>query len=87
MNNRPSLYRSTLVAAAVAIGCCGAATTQAYEPGGRGIDSGRSGDRGYGPRYADRPGAWLGDAVGARPAAAPVGVGTGSAAVVIRWPL
>ena len=67
MNNRPSLYRSTLVAAAVAIGCLGAASAQAHEHGWRGHGEERAwhghehgwhdhdGERGwygaYGPRY------------------------------------
>jgi len=36
MNTRPSLYRSTLIAAALAIGSFGAATAQAHEHGWRG---------------------------------------------------
>jgi hypothetical protein len=43
MNTRPSLYRSTLIAAAVAIGCFGAATAQAHDHGWRGHDA----DRGW----------------------------------------
>ena len=42
MNTRPSLYRSTLIAAAVAIGCFGAATAQAHEHGWRGHDEDRA---------------------------------------------
>jgi len=36
MNTRPALYRSTLIAAAVAIGCLGAAAAQAHDHGWRG---------------------------------------------------
>jgi hypothetical protein len=43
MNTRPSLYRSTLIGAAVAIGCFGAAAAQAHDHGWRGHDE----DRGW----------------------------------------
>jgi hypothetical protein len=43
MSTRPSIYRSTLIAAAVAIGCFGAAAAQAHDHGWRGHDD----DRGW----------------------------------------
>jgi hypothetical protein len=74
MNTRPSLYRSTLIAAAVAIGCFGAVTAQAHDHGwhGHGGERGwhgherdwhdHDGDRGwygaYGPRYGYVAPAW-----------------------------
>ncbi len=73
MNNRPSLYRSTLVAAAVAIGCFGAAAAQAHDHGWRDQDRGwhehdggarghgwrdHDGDRGYGRRYGYGEPSW-----------------------------
>ena len=83
MNTRPSLYRSTLVAAAVAIGCFGAATAQAHEHGWRGHDADRGwhghergwhdrdGDRwhrGYVPGYAYAVPGWRADWAGYAPA-------------------
>lgn len=43
MLNRSTLYRSTLVAAAVAIGCFGAAGAEAHEHGWRGHEGERAG--------------------------------------------
>jgi hypothetical protein len=68
VNNRPALYRSTLIAAAVAIGCFGAAAAQAHDQGWRGHDEGRGWhghDRGWRERgeyrgahaHGGRPGA------------------------------
>jgi hypothetical protein len=57
MNTRPSLYRSTLVAAAVAIGCFGAAAAHAHDHGWRGHDEDRGWhghDRGWRDRDEDR---------------------------------
>jgi hypothetical protein len=49
MNSRPSPYRSTLIAAALAVGCFGAASAaSAHEHGGRERDGDRHGD--HGPR-------------------------------------
>jgi len=41
MNTRPSLYRSTLIAAALAIGSLGATSAEAHEHGWRGHDAPR----------------------------------------------
>jgi len=63
MNTRPSLYRTTLVAAALAIGCFGAAAAQAHDRGWHGQEDGHGwherdrgwhghdGYRGDGARY------------------------------------
>jgi hypothetical protein len=48
MNTRPSLYRSTLIAAALAIGCLGATAAQAHDHGWRDSDRGwHDHDRGW----------------------------------------
>ena len=61
MNTRPSLYRSTLIAAAVAIGCFGAAAAQAHDHGWRGHDDDR-GWHGHGHGWHDHDGdrGWYG---------------------------
>jgi hypothetical protein len=94
MNTRPSRYRSTLIAAAVAIGCFGAAAAQAHDHGWRDHDRGwrardHDGDRGRGPRYGEvAPGWRRGWSVPAIAwAAAPlVAYGPGGASVVVRLP-
>jgi hypothetical protein len=40
MHTGPSLYRSTLIAAAVGIGCCGASAAAAHDHGWRGQERG-----------------------------------------------
>ena len=97
MNNRPSLYRSTLIAAALAIGCFGAAAAQAHDHGWHEHDrGGRDHDwrehernRGYGARYGDvGPGwreGWAAPAVAYYPAP-PVAYGPGGVSVVVRLP-
>lgn len=55
MHARPARYRSTLIAAAVAIGCCAAATAEARDHGWRGHDQDRGWDgraRGWHDRAA-----------------------------------
>jgi hypothetical protein len=53
MNTRPSLYRSTLITAAVAIGCFGAAAAQAHDHGWHGHDEQR-GWRGHERGWRER---------------------------------
>ena len=87
MNTRPSLYRSTLVAAALAIGALGAVSAEAHEHGWRDHDAPRWHERGWrGERRAYAPG-WHGWAapIAVLPPAlpfAPPGV-----SVVVRLPL
>ena len=48
MNTGPSLYRSTLIAAAIAFGCLGTAAAQAHDQGWRDHDHGwQEHDRGW----------------------------------------
>lgn len=47
MNTRPSLYRSTLIAAALAIGSLGAVGAEAHEHGWRDHDAQRWHERGW----------------------------------------
>ena len=59
MNTRPSLYRSTLIAAAIAMGCLGAASAQAHEHGWRGhgeVRAWHGHDRGWHDHDGDRGG-------------------------------
>jgi len=101
MNVRPSIYRSTLIAAALAIGSLGITTAEAHESGWRGHDRGwhghehgwrdRDGERGWYRGDAPRADVWL-PAVGAvgygwAPGyAPPVGYAPGGVAVTIRLP-
>lgn len=101
MHTRPSLYRSTLIGAAVAIGCFGAAAAQAHDYGWHGQERGwhergwrdRGEQRGwhrgyYGPRYGYAAPGWV--AYGA-PAVyggygPPLAFGPGGVSVVVRLP-
>ncbi len=57
MNTRPSLYRSTLIGAAVAIGCFGAAAAQAHDHGWRAHDDDR-GWQGHERAWHERDRGW-----------------------------
>ena len=57
MLNRSTLYRSTLVAAAVAIGCFGAAGAEAHDHGWRGHEGERAG---YGREHGWQDHDWRG---------------------------
>ena len=102
MNNRPSLYRSTLITAAVAIGCFGAVVAQVHDQGWCDHDRGwhehdrggrdwRDHDRyrGYGPRYGRGEAGWYGGWAAppvAYDPAPPLAYGPGGVSVVVRLP-
>jgi hypothetical protein len=95
MNTRPSLYRSTLIAAALAIGSLGAASAEAHEHGWRGHEAPpRWHERGWhehGWRGDGRPGyfepGWRGWEAPFAVLPPPLPYAAPGVAVVVRLPL
>ena len=94
MNTRPSLYRSTLIAAALAISSLGAASAEAHEHGWRGHDAPGWQQRGWhahGGRGDWRPGyfapGWRGWEAPVAVLPPPLPFAPPGVSVVVRLPL